>query len=293
MPERKREPERRRKRQRKRKRQQLAPDARARAARVSRLHVHTWGDDDAPAVACLHGVTGSGRHFEPLAARLAPAYRVVAPDLLGHGDSPREPPWRLADHVDAVEASVGEAGVWVGHSFGGRIAFEHAARRPDGVGRLVLLDPAVLLPPHVALWAAENARRERVYGSFEAAVDQRYEESQLHGAPRTLVETELRDHMVEDEDGWRYRYTQACVVTAYSEMATSPPSFADVRVPTLLVLGADSYLPYDHLLDAHRDALGDLLEVVTVPGGHTVLWDALDETSEAIQHFLTGARPSA
>ncbi len=150
----------------------------------------------------------------------------------------------------------------------------------------MLLDPAILLPPHVALWAAENARRERVYESFEAAVDRRFEESQLHDAPRALVEAELRDHMNEDGDGWRYRYTQACVVTAYSEMATSPPPFADVRVPTLLVLGADSYLPYDHLLDAHHDALGELLEVVTVTGGHTVLWDALDETADVVAGFL-------
>jgi pimeloyl-ACP methyl ester carboxylesterase len=169
---------------------------------------------------------------------------------------------------------------------------EHAARRPGGVERLVLLDPAILLPPHVALWAAENARRERVYESFEAAIDRRYDESQLHDAPRALVEAELRDHMVEDEDGWRYRYTQACVVTAYSEMATSPPPFADVRVPTLLVLGADSYLPYDHLLGPHRDALGDLLEIVTVPGGHTVLWDAFDETAGAVASFLGGPAPS-
>ena len=259
---------------------------------MSRLHVHTWGDEDAPPVVCLHGVTSSGRHFERLAGRLAPAYRVVAPDLVGHGDSPREPPWRLDDHLDAVEDSVGEAAVWLGHSFGARIAFEHAARRPGTIERLVLLDPAILLPPHVALWAGENARRERVYESFEAAIDRRYDESQLHDAPRALVEAELRDHMVEDEDGWRYRYTQACVVTAYSELATSPPPFADVRVPTLLVSGADSYLPYDHLLDAHRGALGDLLEVVTVPGGHTVLWDALDETADAVAGFLARPAPS-
>ena len=69
-------------------------------------------------------------------------------------------------------------------------------------------------------------------------------------------------------------------------MASRPPDFDDVRVPTLLVLGERSYLPYDHLLDAHRAALGDLLEVVVVPGGHTVLWDALEETAEAIADFL-------
>ena len=69
-------------------------------------------------------------------------------------------------------------------------------------------------------------------------------------------------------------------------MASAPPAFTEVRVPTLVVLGADSFLPYDHLLEAHRDALGDLLEIVTVPGGHTVLWDALDETTEAVASFL-------
>ena len=99
--------------------------------------------------------------------------------------------------------------------------------------------------------------------------------------------------MVEDEDGWRYRYTQAAVVTAYSEMATPPPPFSDVRVPTLLVLGADSYLPYDHLLDAHRTALGDLLEVVVTPGGHSVLWDAFEETAAAVAAFLGQPQSSA
>ena len=69
-------------------------------------------------------------------------------------------------------------------------------------------------------------------------------------------------------------------------MASVPPRFEDVRVPTLLVLGERSYLPYDHLLDAHRSALGDLLEVAIVRGGHSVLWDALHETSAAISEFL-------
>jgi lipase len=255
---------------------------------VSELHVHAWGDEGAPPLVCLHGVTAWGGHFAALASRLAPTHRVLAPDLLGHGSSPREPPWRLGDHLGAVESAVGEASLWLGHSFGARIAFEHAARRPRAVERLVLLDPAIVLPPHVALWAAENARRDRVYASFDEAIDRRYEESQLHAAPRELVAGELRGHLLEEDGAWRYRYTQASVVTAYSELATTPPAFAAVRVPTLLVLGSDSYLPYDHLLDDHRGALGDLLEVVVVPGGHTVLWDALDATAEAVSRFLAG-----
>ena len=170
---------------------------------MTRLNVHAWGDEGDTAVVCLHGVTAWGGHFAPLASHLEGTHRVLAPDLLGHGRSTREPPWRLDDHLDAVERSVGDAPVWLGHSFGARLAFEHAARRPGSVERVVLLDPAILLPPHVALWAAENARAERSYASFEDAVDRRYEESQLHAAPRELVENELREHLVEENGAWR------------------------------------------------------------------------------------------
>jgi hypothetical protein len=38
--------------------------------------------------------------------------------------------------------------------------------------------------------------------------------------------------------------------------------------------------------ELYRAALGDLLEVVVVPGGHVVLWDAYEETAEAVERFL-------
>ena len=251
------------------------------------LALAEWGDAGAPRVVCLHGVTGHGRHFARLAGALE-GHHVLAPDLLGHGSSPYEPPWGLETHLEAVVEAVGtEPAVLVGHSFGGRLAFEIAARAPKLVPRLVLLDPAIHVLPHVALYAAENARRERSYVSFDEGIDRRYDESQLQRAPRELVVDELRDHLVAGDDGrYRYRYCQAAVVAAYGELASEPPPFEHARVPTLLVLGETSYLPYDHLLDAHRSALGDLLEVVVVPGGHTVLWDALDETTAAVLAFV-------
>jgi lipase len=253
------------------------------------LHLHTWGRADLPRIVFLHGVTGHGGHARVLAEDwLADTHHVLAPDLLGHGSSPYEPPWSIEAHVDAVLETVGrEPADWIGHSFGGRLAFELAAREPALVRRLVLLDPAIHLPPHVALFAAESARADRAYVSFAEAIERRYEESQLQGAPRALVEDELRHHLELDDDGrWHYRYCQAAVVAAYGEMASEPPRFETVDAPTLLVLGARSYLPYDHLLDAHRAALGDGLTVVTVGGGHTVLWDALEETAGAIVGFV-------
>jgi lipase len=241
----------------------------------------------------LHGVTSHGRHVANAAEeRLKNRFEVLAPDLLGHGASPWEPPWSIEEHLEAILATVGrEPASWVGHSFGGRLAFELAARDPDLVERLVLLDPAVLISPHVALFAAENARRERTYGSFAEAIASRYEESQLHDAPRELLEGELREHLSESGDGrWRYRYCQSAVVAAYGELATTPPPFSRARLPTLLVLGELSYLPYD-LLPDHVSALGGLLTVHRVRGGgHTLLWDAPDETASSIEGFLATDR---
>jgi lipase len=254
------------------------------------LALEDWGEPGAPRIVCLHGVTSHGLHFAKLARDSLSDYHVLAPDLLGHGSSPYEPPWNISAHLDAIVETVGhEPAVLIGHSFGARLAFELAARAPKLVPRLVLLDPAILVLPHVALFAAENARKDRAYVSFEEGVDRRYDESQLHRAPRELVEVELRSHLVLGEDGrYRYRYCQSAVVAAYGDMASEPPPFERVRMPTLLVLGERSYVPYDHLLDAHTAALGDLLDVVVVPGGHTVLWDALEETSEAVRSFLAG-----
>ena len=250
---------------------------------------YEWGEPGLPALVCLHGVTSHGRHFAKLAERLAGCFHVIALDLRGHGGSPWEPPWNLEQHVaDVLESAPDERCAWLGHSFGGRIAYETAAAAPERVARLVLLDPAIRLPPHVGIAAAENARRDRSYVSFAEGIDRRYEESVLTTAPRELVEEELRLHLLEDDDGrWRYLYCQSTVVAAYGEMTREPPRFVEVRIPTLLVLGETSYLPYDDLLGAHQDALGELLEVARIAAGHTVLWDAFDDTAAAIERFLS------
>ena len=149
-----------------------------------KLQLEEWGSPGAPRIVCLHGVTSHGRHFAGLAERLADSFHVVALDLRGHGASTWEPPWHLEQHVaDVLAAAPSERCTWLGHSFGGRIAYEVAAAAPERVERLVLLDPAIRLPPHVGLMAAENARPDRSYVTFQEGIDRRYEESVLTTAP--------------------------------------------------------------------------------------------------------------
>ena len=69
-------------------------------------------------------------------------------------------------------------------------------------------------------------------------------------------------------------------------MAIFPPPWDALRVPTLLVVADHGKLVSAAELHHYREALGDLLQVAVVPGGHVVLWDAYEETSAAITAFL-------
>jgi lipase len=250
------------------------------------LHLHAWGAEDAPALVCLHGVTAHGRRFRRVAEEYLRGFHVLAPDLRGHGFSTWEAPWSVEQHLEDVLATVGETPrLWLGHSFGGRLAVELAARRPELVDRLVLLDPALQVLPHVALDLAELERQELVFTTHGEAVQARLDSGRIFHTPREMLEEEMEQHLERHPgDGLlRFRYCKSTVIAAWSIMATAPPF---PRVPTLLVIGRQSWLLLDEQAEAYQAAIGDLLEVVHVPGGHTVLWDALEDTARAISDFL-------
>ena len=111
-----------------------------------RLHVHEYGPGAGRTVVALHGVTGLARVFQRLADRL-PDFRLVAPDLRGHGASGKEPPWDLSVHLRDVRETLDGMGIsrapFIGYSFGGRLAVELLAADRSRIEKLVLLDPAL------------------------------------------------------------------------------------------------------------------------------------------------------
>jgi lipase len=252
-----------------------------------RLHVHEWGAADAQPLFCLHGVTSWGGRYRKLAEERLGAFHVLAPDLRGHGRSGWEPPWNLgtnvADLIDTLDAFHVDRTDVVGHSWGGRLALELAARRPERVARLVLLDPVVWVPPRIALERAEEARPDRSFASVDEAIADR-----LGNNPFTdpaLVAEDVPGQLELGADGlWRGRYTRSAVVAAYGEMAKRP-ALDKVTAPTLLIRGRDSEVVPDPAVEIVLAAMPGC-EIVTVPGGHIVMWDAFEETAAAIQSFL-------
>ena len=97
-----------------------------------------------PDVVLVHGIPGSGRAWDLVAARLAGHHRVVVPDLLGFGQSARprgDGLWAEAQS-DALALALDELGVEraaiVGHDFGGPVALKLVGARPDLATHLVL-----------------------------------------------------------------------------------------------------------------------------------------------------------
>src|SRR2546428_764954 len=98
-----------------------------------------WG----PVIVLIHGITGSSLTWEDVIEPLAERYTVVAPDLLGHGESAKpRGDYSLGAYAsgvrDLLQAIGHDRATVVGHSLGGGVAMQFAYQFPERCERLVL-----------------------------------------------------------------------------------------------------------------------------------------------------------
>jgi lipase len=261
------------------------------------LNTRQWGPDGPTRVVCLHGLTQHAAVFDTLGQHLAAqGHSVLGVDLRGHGSSPSEPPWNTETHVQDVLETVAEAGVeeavWIGHSFGGRVAATLAAAEPERTRGLALLETPPRVAPDRALRAIEIERLDWSFATVDGAIQAMLASKLMAAPPRDVVEAFVKDDVRRGPDGrFRFRFSPGAVVVAWNEMTLPPPPIAPT--PTLL-LSAAKPLADTEARDSHyREALEErLLASVQVPNGHNVLWEAPAETAAAIDDLLATAMPS-
>lgn len=255
------------------------------------LNTHRFGPPGPAQVLAVHGLTGHGRRWQSLAEQHLADVAVLAPDLIGHGRSSWDAPWTIDANTAALAALLDAEGgapvVVVGHSFGGALALNLAAARPDLITALVLLDPAVALDGarmrEIAdeMYASpdytdrEEARQEKVNGSW-GEVDP------------AEVERELDEHLValpNGRVGWRIGIpAMLCYWSELTRAVTVPRD----GTPTTLVRATKVQPPYatDELVEALDTGLGDDFTLLEWDCDHMVPLARPAETAAVIRDRL-------
>ncbi len=245
-------------------------------------------DSTGRAMLCLHGIEAHGLRFVGLAQRL-PGVTLVAPDLRGHGRSPRTGPWTMEQHMldlAPLLESLGPSTVVLGHSYGGRIAWELARVAPDRLAGLILVDPGMVISAELAASTratnAANLRWPDTQTAFSALVARRAPSAHWSVALDTAVWLE------PDQKGWLRPMVAAEAVDAGCDQMRVPLQQSDYGGRVLLLEAAPEHGLYitPAVLAQLREQLGARLRHVALDAPHTIPADAPALLAEHVRSFL-------
>ena len=205
-----------------------------------RLHYRAWGGRGQPVVVLVHGGGAQGGWWEHVAPYLATGHRVLAPDLSGHGRSGRSPRYGIdvwAEEVHALTVAetrpAEEQPLMVGHSMGGWVTMMCAARHPELLGALVVVDSPMRhrSPEERAAQARTQRSTLPVYASAEEAMAHFRLVPEQETALPYVVEHVARTSIHEVEGGWTWLFDPMIWQRAGEER----PDLRDVACPTTML----------------------------------------------------------
>ena len=265
-------------------------------AGAGRLRCLVWGSDGDPTALLVHGNGGHAYWWAPLVPALVPGWRLVVPDLRGHGESDwAEPPaYDLDDFAGDLAAirdvlAPGPVAL-IGHSMGGRVVLGHAARQPAGVRGVALLDSRLgdVDPALAARWRGRvtGLREGRGYASREAAIAAfRFVPEESDVAPEIV--RLLAQHAVHERapGDWTFRFDRAVLSVDGDRGGDLLALLAALRCPVLIAGGATSWVldagERARLTAARPDATIEIF-----PGGHHFLVARPSEIGASLRRFL-------
>ena len=262
-----------------------------------------------PAVLLIHGVGDNSTAWQPVHARLAKRFTVIAPDLLGHGqsDKPRAD-YSVAAYANGMRDLLSVLGIdkvtVVGHSLGGGVAMQFAYQFPHLVDRLVLVSAGgVTRDVNIALRAASlpiggealavlrlplvlptlqtlGRMLGTVIGSSGIGRD-------IPNALRILAE------LPEPTASAAFTRTLRAVVDWRGQVVTMlDRCYLTESIPVQLVWGdKDAMIPVSHAHMAHAAMPGSRLEVFA-GSGHFPYHDDPQRFVELIEDFIDSTAPA-
>jgi len=260
-----------------------------------------------PPVVLIHGVAGRAAQWDRVVVSLAENYTVVAPDLLGHGESAKpRGDYSLGAHASGIrDLLVGldiERATIVGHSLGGGIAMQFAYQFPERCQRLVLVSSGGLGEEvHPLLRAATLPGSEfvlpllahpRVLGAA-SVLPQALGWMGLRTGPDLTEMARGYQSLSNREARSAFINTLRSVIDPTGQRINACDRlYLSSTMPTLIVWGRrDRIIPVKHAAPAHEGMPGSRLELFEAAGHFPQLDDPL-RFARVLDDFIRETEPA-
>lgn len=255
------------------------------------LHYLDWGNPEAMPMVLLHGLCGNAHYWDFFAESMKGDCHILALDQRGHGDSSWAPSYGPRDYFLDLEAFVVELGlngiVLMGHSMGGINAIIYAARHPEQVVKLVVID----IGPEIGAAGADRIVKQwtnepEAFSSGEEAA--RYLKQAEPGYSDAFIQHQLRYALRRNEQGkLTFKYDRALHSTELHSPQWLWGYLEQIICPTLVLHGLESDILPGEV--AHR--MGETLafgSVVDIDhAGHGIPGDNPEAFAAAACRFLS------
>ena len=255
---------------------------------------------EGPVLLLVHGMAGSAATWRHVMPRLARDYTVLAPDLLGHGESSKpRTDYSLGAHAATMRdflVAVGiERATVIGQSLGGGIAMQMAYQHPDRVERLVLVGSGGLgreVSPLLRLLTVPGAEylMPLLFNGLARDVGNRISLFlRRNGLRAPQAEESWRAYvsLTESESREAFVKTLRSVIDLGGQSVSAQDRlYLASAMPTLIVWGdRDPIIPVEHAHAAHALMPGSRLEIFE-EAGHFPHSEEPDRFIRVLRDFL-------
>lgn len=268
-----------------------------------------WGNPGAPPLMLIHGSRDHARSWDRIAQQLSEQYRVIVPDLRGHGDSAwaHDGSYSLSSYVFDIHELICQLNLAplmiVGHSLGGNIAIRTAGTYPNDIVRLVSIEgigvapdilrkqAAVPVDERMRKWISDRrsilAREPNRFPSIDDALKRM--QAVNPGFPEDLARHLTQHGVRETDDGnFVWKFDQAVRLSPPDDLSQSEKEalWRNIACPILLIHGADSWA--SNPKEDGRASIFRNARVESIPkAGHWVHHDQSDQFLDLINKFLS------
>lgn len=274
------------------------------------LHGHTFSyrmAGSGPALVLLHGITCSSETWEEIIPALAKHFTVIAPDLLGHGESAKPmteySPGAYAAVVRDLLIALEQTRVTlVGHSLGGGVAMQFSYLFPEMIERMVLVSAGGLgRELHGILRMAALPGADLVLPWFASSRLRRVVDrgAELLGRTGLRAGTDVREvwrgfgTFADADTRAAFFHTMRTVIDLGGQRAIATDRlYLAGHMPTLIVWGGrDRIIPVQHAEAAHAAIGGSRLEVFE-EAGHFPYLDSPFRFVSVLTDFIRSTKPA-